>query len=292
MTTTPAGKPTASATAPDGSGSGGSDAYRSPLPTPRPHLGHALASEWTKLTSVRSTLWTLGSLVVLVVGVGMLAVVQTASRDYANLPYPAPALFGLMVGQIAVIVLGVLTISSEFGTGLIRTTLTAAPDRLRVLTAKYLVFGTVAFATISCSVGFVGLWAAVLHSGPAAGPHGLAEWAGALAGCFYVTLLGLLALAVGALVRHSAGAIAVMLGVVTMPPVLGSILTVWPVTSGLGLLVLRYNAPVGLFQLFGVQDSGVGGATMPSDLAQFTLILLVTAGAIAASYAVVGRRDV
>ncbi|MCF3185158.1 ABC transporter permease, partial [Streptomyces polychromogenes] len=260
--------------------------------TPRPHLGHALASEWTKLTSVRSTLWTLGSLVALVVGVGMLAVVQTASRDYEKLPYTAPALFGLMVGQIAVIVLGVLTISSEYGTGLIRTTFTAAPDRLRVLTAKYLVFGTVALLTTTLSVGFVGLWAAILHSGPAAGPHGLAEWAGALAGCFYVTLLGLLAMAVGALVRHSAGAIAVMLGVVTMPPVLGSILMVWPVTSGVGGLVLRYNAPVGLFQLFGVQDNGVGGAAMPSDLAQMSLLVLVTAAAVTASYAVVRRRDV
>ncbi|MEW1635615.1 ABC transporter permease [Streptomyces sp. NPDC093801] len=292
MTTTPAGKPTASAPAPSGSAPSGSGAYSSPLPTPRPHLGHALASEWTKLTSVRSTLWTLGSLVALVVGVGMLAVVQTASRDYESLPYPAPALFGLMVGQLAVIVLGVLTISSEYGTGLIRTTLTAAPDRLRVLTAKYLVFGSVAFLTTTCSVGFVGLWAAILHSGPAAGPHGLAEWAGALAGCAYVTLLGLLALAVGALVRHSAGAIAVMLGLVTMPPVLGSILMAWPVTSGVGSVVLRYNAPVGLFQLFGVQDGGVAGSTMPSDVAQMTLLVLVTAGAIAASYAVVRRRDV
>ncbi|MET8292557.1 ABC transporter permease [Streptomyces sp. NPDC005180] len=290
MSTTPAGKPTASAT--EAAGPGGSAAYRSPLPTPRPHLGHALASEWTKLTSVRSTLWTLGSLVALVVGVGLLAVVQTASRDYANLPYTSPALFGLMVGQIAVIVLGVLTITSEFGTGLIRTTFTAAPDRLRVLTAKYLVFGAVAFTTVTGSVGFVGLWAAILHNGPAAGPHGLAEWAGALAGCCYVTLLGVLSLAVGALVRHSAGAIAVMLGVVTMPPVLGSILLVWPVTSGIGGLVLRYNAPVGLFQLFGVQDSGIAGASMPSDLAQVTLLVVVTAAAVAGSYAVVRRRDV
>ncbi|GAA0309326.1 ABC transporter permease subunit [Streptomyces polychromogenes] len=292
MTTTPAGKPTASATPPNAPGPDGTLPYSSPLPTPRPHLGHALASEWTKLTSVRSTLWTLGSLVALVVGVGMLAVVQTASRDYESLPYPAPALFGLMVGQIAVIVLGVLTISSEYGTGLIRTTFTAAPGRLRVLTAKYLVFGTVAFATTTCSVGFVGLWASILHSGPAAGPHGLSEWAGALAGCLYVTLLGLLSLAVGALVRHSAGAIAVMLGVVTMPPVLGAILTAWPATNGLGLVVLRYNAPVGLFQLFGVRDGGISGTAMPSALAQIMLLVVVTAGAVAASYAVVRRRDV
>ncbi|MFD8145512.1 ABC transporter permease [Streptomyces sp. NPDC059708] len=304
MTPTPAGKPTASATAsngpasdgpapaPDAPGSGGSLPYSSPLPTPRPHLGHALASEWTKLTSVRSTLWTLGSLVGLVVGVGMLAVIQTASRDYESLPYPAPALFGLMVGQLSVMVLGVLTISSEHGTGLIRTTFTAAPDRLRVLTAKYLVFGTVAFVTTACSVGFVGLWAAILHSGPAAGPHGPGEWAGALAGCLYVTLLGLLSLAVGALVRHSAGAIAVMLGVVTMPPVLGAILTAWPATNGLGLLVLRYNAPVGLFQLFGIPEGSIDGATMPSALAQVALLVFVTAGAVTASYAVVRRRDV
>ncbi|MCX5375804.1 ABC transporter permease [Streptomyces sp. NBC_00091] len=284
MTTTPAAVPGAGAEQPG--------PYSSPLPTPRPHLGHAVASEWTKLTSVRSTLWTLGSLVALVVGVGMLAVLQTSARDYQYLPFTGPALFGLMAGQVAVIVLGVLTISSEYGTGLIRTTFTAAPERLRVLTAKYLVFGVVAFAVTTGSVMFVGLWAALLHNGPAAGQHSWSEWGGALAGSFYVTLLGVLALAVGALVRHSAGGIAVMLGVVTMPPVLGAILSAWPVTSGLGSLVLRFNAPVGLIQLFGLQGSDLGGETLPSKLAQLTLLGLVTASAVAASYAVVGRRDV
>ncbi|UQX03031.1 ABC transporter permease subunit [Streptomyces sp. RerS4] len=266
--------------------------YSSPLPTPRPHLGHALASEWTKLISVRSTLWTLGSLVALVVGVGLIAVLQTRSQDYTSIPFTGPALFGLMVGQLAVMVLGVLTISSEHGTGLIRTTFTAAPERLRVLTAKYLVFGAVAFAVILASVGVVGLAAALVHNGPTAGSHGWDEWAGALAGSFYVTLLGVLALAVGALVRHSAGGIAVMLGVVTLPPVLGGILTVWPATESLGTTVLRYNAPVALFELFGVQSSEEPGTTMPSDLAQLSLLVAVTAAAVAASYVVVGRRDV
>ncbi|MEU3722328.1 ABC transporter permease [Streptomyces sp. NPDC031705] len=284
MTPTPAGPPAVSAEQPG--------TYSSPLPTPRPHLGHAVASEWTKLTSVRSTLWTLGSLVVLVVGVGMVAVLQTSARDYENIPFTGPALFGLMAGQVSVIVLGVLTISSEYGTGLIRTTFTAAPERLRVLTAKYLVFGAVAFAVTLCSVAFVGLWAALLHGGPAAGAHGSREWAGALAGSLYVTLLGLLALAVGALVRHSAGGIAVMLGVVTMPPVLGAILTAWPATSGVGGLVLRYNAPVGLIQLFGLQGVDMEGQAAPSATAQLLLLVALTAGAVAASYAVVRRRDV
>lgn len=65
--------------------------YSSPLPTPRPHLGHAMASEWTKLVSVRSTMWTLGSLVLTVVGVGLLFVVQTGDpRTTRASPSPRP----------------------------------------------------------------------------------------------------------------------------------------------------------------------------------------------------------
>ncbi|MGW0390875.1 ABC transporter permease [Streptomyces sp. NPDC003042] len=291
MTAAPKPSPTTATTAAAGAERQGG-VYSSPLPTPRPHLGHALASEWTKLTSVRSTLWTLGSLVVLVVGVGLIAVIQTRSADYQSVPFTGPALFGLMVGQVAVIVLGVLTISSEYGTGLIRTTFTAAPERLRVLTAKYLVFGAVAFTVTLGSVAAVGFSAALVHNGPAAGVHGGREWAGALAGCFYVTVLGVLALAVGALVRHSAGGIAVMLGVVTMPPVLGAILTAWPATEGVGLTVVRYNAPVALIQLFGVGGGDMQGNPMPGSLAQLLLLVAVTASAVTASYAVVRRRDV
>ncbi|MFD3868857.1 ABC transporter permease [Streptomyces sp. NPDC058623] len=267
--------------------------YTSPMPTPRPHLGHALASEWTKLTSVRSTLWTLGSLVALVVGVGLLAVFQTQGADYMKMPYTGPALFGLMVGQVAVIVLGVLTICSEYGTGLIRTTFTAAPERMRVLTAKYLVFGAVSFAVVVGSVAVVGLSAALMHRATSDGPQWISAWAGALGGCFYVTLLGVLALAVGAVVRHSAGGIAVMLGVVTLPPVLGSILTAWPATTGTGEAILRYNAPVALVQFFGLQDGAtIEGAPAPTAGAQLVLLLVVTAAAVAASYVVVRRRDV
>lgn len=195
--------------------------YTSPLPTPRPHLGHAVASEWTKMISVRSTVWTLGSMVLLVVGIGVLAVAETRTTDYQEVPLTAPALFGLLVGQISVMVLGVLTITSEYGTGMIRTTFTAAPDRARVLTAKYLVFATVAFLSVAGSVVVVGLSSAILRGGTASGRHGGGEWAHAMAGCFYVTMLGVLSLAVGAMLRHSAGAIAVMLGLVTLPPVIG-----------------------------------------------------------------------
>ncbi|MFF4098310.1 ABC transporter permease [Streptomyces sp. NPDC001903] len=264
--------------------------YSSPLETPRPHLGHAVASEWTKLISVRSTVWTLGSLVLLVVGIGLLAVSETRSADYQQVPLTAPALFGLLVGQISVMVLGVLTITSEYGTGMIRTTLTAAPDRARVLTAKYLVFATVAFLAVSGSVAVVGLSSAILRGGSAAGSHGASEWIHALVGCVYVTLLGVLGLAVGAMLRHSAGAIAVMLGLITLPPVIGAMLSMWETLAPIGSAVLRYNAPVALMRLFGLPDADTGSA--PGTTVQLLLILLVTGAAVAGSYVVVGRRDV
>ncbi|MFF8260567.1 ABC transporter permease [Streptomyces virginiae] len=264
--------------------------YSSPLPTPRPHLGHALASEWTKLISIRSTLWTLGALVLTVVGIGLLFVTQSVDQDYESISFTTPALFGLMVGQVAVMVLGVLTIASEHATGLVRTTFTAAPDRFRVLTAKYLVFSITAFVATTLSVFVVGIAAMLAHAGSAAGPHAGDEWLGAAAGCFYVTLLGVLALAVGALVRHSAGAIAVMLGVVTLPPVVGAMLTVWEAVAPIGRAVLQRNVPVALSQLFGMRESDMGPA--PSNLSNLLIIVLVTGAAVAASYVVVGRRDV
>ncbi|MFF4391515.1 MULTISPECIES: ABC transporter permease [unclassified Streptomyces] len=265
--------------------------YSSPLATPRPHLGHAMASEWTKLISLRSTLWTLGSLVLTVVGVGLTVVAQTADGDYTDINFTTPALFGLLVGQLAVIVLGVLTISSEHGTGLVRTTFTAAPDRYRVLTAKYLVFSMAAFATTALSVFVVGITAAVVRGGTASGPHAAGEWFGALLGCGYVTLLGVLALAIGSLVRHSAGGIAVMLGLVTLPPVIGAMLSVWEAVAPAGRTILQHNVPVALMTLFGLPGGGDLGPD-PSSLSHVTLIVLVTGSAVAASYACVGRRDV
>lgn len=264
-------------------------AYSSPLPTPRPHLGHALASEWTKLVSVRSTVWTLGALVLLVVGIGLLAVGETSAADYRDVPLTAPALFGLLVGLVPVMVLGVLTITSEYNTGLIRTTFTAAPGRSRVLTAKYLVFAAAAFAAVAGSVSVVVFASFILH-GDWAERQSAAQWAHALAGCLYVTLLGVLGLAVGAMLRHSAGAIAVMLGLVTLPPVTGGMLSMWETMAPVGRAVLQYNAPVALIQLFGMPNGDT--SNVPSSWSQMLLLVLVTSAAVAGSYVLVERRDV
>ncbi|MCJ1680814.1 ABC transporter permease [Streptomyces sp. APSN-46.1] len=270
------------------------EGYSSPLPALRPHLGHALASEWTKMTSVRSTVWTLSVLVLTVVGIGLAFVTWTDNDDYASMPFTSPAIFGLLIGQLSVMVLGVLTMTSEHGTGLIRTTFTAAPERHRVLTAKYIVFFLTAFLATTASVFVVTLAAAIVHKGPGAGSHSGSEWTGALLGSLYVTLLGVLALALGALLRHSAGAIAVMIGFVTLPPVIGGVLSAWEAGRTVGTALLQYNAPAALLQLFGMgSNEGEGGpGAVPGDWAQMTLVVLVTGAAVAGSYVVVGRRDV
>lgn len=69
------------------------------------------------MISVRSTMWTLGLLVATVVGIGLLLIIQTGNEDYDRIPFTTPAIFGLLIGQLSVMVLGVLTMTSEHGTG-------------------------------------------------------------------------------------------------------------------------------------------------------------------------------
>lgn len=97
--------------------------YTSPIPIRPTHIGHALASEWTKIKSVRSTMWTLTVMVALVVGIGLLTAVGIASGD-TDLEGESPlafGFFGMLLGVLCVITLGVLAVSSEYSTGMIRT---------------------------------------------------------------------------------------------------------------------------------------------------------------------------
>ncbi|MFI1415547.1 ABC transporter permease [Streptomyces sp. NPDC020707] len=256
--------------------------YTSPIPITRTHLGHALTSEWTKIKSVRSTMWTLGVFLLLVVGIGLLVAGQTKDNDYADVPYTIPAFFGLILGQICLITLGVLVVSSEYGTGMIRTTFTASPQRHRVLTAKLLIFFVVAFAVSALAIGFVGLITSGMHGGD---PDN--AWGGTvLKGALYVSLLGVLALAVGSMLRHSAGAITAMLGLVLVPAILPAFLMMSESLRTVGEKMLDYNAPNALAKIFELDsDNGTGGS-------QLLLLVGVTAAAIAGAYVLLERRDV
>jgi len=269
------------APAPNGQSSPGTS-YTSPIPITRTHLGHALTSEWTKIKSVRSTMWTLGVFLLLVVGIGLLVAAQTKDNDYADVPYTIPAFFGLILGQICLITLGVLVVSSEYGTGMIRTTFTASPQRHRVLTAKLLIFFAVAFVVSAFAIGFVGLVTSGMHSGASD-----SEWGGTVVrGALYVSLLGVLALAVGSMLRHSAGAITAMLGLVLVPAILPAFLMISDGLRTLGEKMTDYNAPNALAKIFQLDSENSTGTS------QLVLLVCVTAAAVAGAYALLERRDV
>ncbi|MFJ4829968.1 ABC transporter permease [Streptomyces sp. NPDC088747] len=256
--------------------------YTSPIPVVRTHLGHALASEWTKIKSVRSTMWTLGVFLVLVVGIGFLVAVQTTDEDFGDVPYTIPAFFGLILGQICLITLGVLVVSSEYGTGMIRTTFTASPQRHRVLAAKLIIFFAVAFVVSAFAIGIVGLFTSGVHDGASE-----VSWGGTVVmGALYVSLLGALALAVGSMLRHSAGAITAMLGLVLVPAIMPAFLLMSESLRSIGDKMLEYNAPNALAKIFHLDDeNGTGGS-------QLGLLAVLTAAAIAGAFVLLERRDV
>jgi hypothetical protein len=176
-----------------------------------------MLAEWTKIRSVRSTIWSLITLVVVAVGLTTLITALTAAnwnkggaRHATILSDPTGAILGAGVGlgQLAICVLGVIVISSEYSTGAIRASLLAVPRRIPMLAAKSVVFAALvlvvgeltAFASF-----FIG--ATLLHSHV---PVSLSDpgVARAVYGTgLYLTVLGLFALSIGGLVRHTAGAI-------------------------------------------------------------------------------------
>ncbi|GAA3359447.1 ABC transporter permease subunit [Streptomyces antimycoticus] len=261
--------------------------YTSPIPVRRTHLGNALASEWTKIKSVRSTIWTLGIMVALVLGIGLLVSATTNDADYRTLPTTLPGFFGTLLGQLCIVTLGVLVITSEYGTGMIRTTLTASPQRSRVLTAKALVFFALSFTTTTVSLALVAYASMGMHSGPEVTEPTSDQILGATVGAgLYVSLLGLLSLAVGAILRHSAGAITTMLGVVLLPAILPAFLMMSDSLRDLGRKMLEYSSPQSLASLFRI-DEGLN-----SGWPQLSALAVVTAAAMIAAYALLEKRDV
>jgi ABC-type transport system involved in multi-copper enzyme maturation permease subunit len=264
--------------------------YTSPIPVVRTHLGHALASEWTKIRSVRSTMWTLGVFILLVLGIGLAAgaLVANSSSDFSGQNPLSLGFFGLLLGSICIMTLGVLTTASEYGTGMIRTTMTACPSRGRVLTAKAIVFFLVAFVTTLVTASFVAFaQAAMLKNSGAADPSG-GEWFKATVGVsLYLALLGLLSLVIGSVIRHSAGAITVMIGAVLAPLVIALFMFARSLDK-LRQALLEYSIPnqLSVFYSNSLSDSG------PSGWDPLWIILGVTAAAFAGALLLLEKRDV
>ncbi|MHC5703999.1 ABC transporter permease subunit [Streptomyces tirandamycinicus] len=262
-------------------------AYDSPIPVRAAHLGDALASEWTKIRSVRSTVWTLGVMIVLMFGIGVLSAVAVSSvePEVGEESVLSLGFFGVLLGSICVITLGVMTIASEYGTGMIRTTLTACPSRARVLTAKATVFFLLVFVITTVTAAIVGaLQTAIVDGGVSTGE----DWFRATIGVgLFVGLLGLLSLAVGALIRHSAGAITVMIGVVLLPLVLALFMYTESLRQVQEFL-LEYSIPSQLGVLYDTPVTDQG----PNGWEPLWIMLGVAGAAMAAAYLSLDRRDV
>jgi ABC-2 type transport system permease protein len=200
-----------------------------PAPRGRAGFGGALRSEFTKICSTRSTYWTLLALAVITIGIGGLASFAAAHNVDGSGRYFDPtnrSLDGLYLGQLVIAALGALTITSEYATGMIRTSLTAMPRRGVVFAAKAVAFGAVAVVTglvTSFGAFFLGqeLMSGRHISATLGQPNVLRAVIG---GALYLTVCGLLAFGLGMMLRHTAGAITASLALLFVAPLLVTLL--------------------------------------------------------------------
>jgi ABC-2 type transport system permease protein len=186
-----------------------------------------LRSEWIKLRSLRSTVWSFAIVFVIQVGFGLImalnahvptGAVVTDEMTMSNVVNAAT--IGLFLGQLVVAVLGVLVISGEYSTGMIRSSLTAVPKRLPVLWGKAIVF-----AVATAVVAAVSILAALFVTVPILAGSGFAPdladgtlWLRLLGAVGYVTFIGLISFGIGAILRSTPGGIAASLGLILVLP--------------------------------------------------------------------------
>jgi ABC-type transport system involved in multi-copper enzyme maturation permease subunit len=237
----------------------------------RAGLRGAIASELTKLRSVRSTYWTLGALFVVSVGLGIAIAAGTAAT-FADHPFRKVGFDATQtslgaffeIGQLIIAVIGAMVITSEYSTGMIRTSLTAQPRRGVVYAAKAIAFTavTLVISIITSFVAFLagqamyassGVGASLFHTvripangtvsclqGVAVGPgastcaagkrvvtvtawdliHPSTALAAIIGTALFVTIVALIAFGVGSIVRHTAGAIAIVIALMFIIPIL------------------------------------------------------------------------
>jgi ABC-2 type transport system permease protein len=223
-------------------------------PAHRVRFGALMHAEWTKIRSVRSTAWSLGILVVSAIGLNTVITAAgmaswktlSAATKQGYLADPTGFLsFALNIAQIPICVLGAMVISSEYSTGMIRASMLAVPRRTPMLTAKATVFAAVAFV-VGELVAFASFLSAqaIIRSHIPVSLSDPAVLRAVFGMGLYLTALGLLGLAIGALVRHTAGALTVVVGVVvvvsnlarTLPGTVGQHIAAYLPTNA-GLLI-------------------------------------------------------
>ncbi|WP_022887913.1 ABC transporter permease [Agromyces italicus] len=261
-------------------------------------FGGVLRSEWIKLRSLRSTVWSY--LIVIAISLGMallmsLSMVGMSSGeeiDGGPLPFEQThelvmqaSTFGVYFGQLVVGVLGVLVISGEYSTGMIRSTLTAVPKRLPALAAKGVVLFVATFV-----VGMLANLGAYLTSSIVFGTeleffdaNTLLTLAG---GALYLALVAVFALGVGAMLRSSAGGIATVLGILLLLPIVLQLIPAdWAHDAAPYLLP---NAGMTMFMGIGADESTIVG---PNAWQSLLIVLAWVGVSLAGAAVLLKRRD-
>lgn len=201
-------------------------------------FGGILRSEWIKLRSLRSTYWCYA--IILIVNIGLSALIAYQNLG-SNAEGPGSRIaatgnasealtiitVGLALSALISAVLGALSMTGEYGTGMIKSTFTADPKRLGAVFAKALVFAVTTFV-----VGLVSLVASALVAAPGLSKNKISfdwsdghVWVALIGGAGYLALVGLIAFGLGALVRSSAGGIAAGIGLLFVVPIVVQIIT-------------------------------------------------------------------
>jgi ABC-2 type transport system permease protein len=240
-------------------------------------FGNVARMEWIKLRSLRSTWVTLALTVVAAVGISVAVGLSTRS---ANEDLTSNALSGVSAGLLLIGVLGVMMATSEYTSGVIKTTLAAVPSRPLVLAAKAAVFGAVALVLgeVASFISFFAGGLTLRHgiAAPTLSQPGVLR-AVALTGASYC-LIGLIGLGLGIIIRHTAAAVAVMVGgvyvagqfiasiahtlyaYVPVSIVANSLSTTRPV--GAGVYMLSPWAGLGLLCVYAAVLLGLGGVLL------------------------------
>jgi len=241
--------------------------------TGRVTQARVILSEWTKLHSLRSTRWSLFVAVVLTIGLPAVFAAVTSSHWGSMGPHERAdrhpldiALAGINLSQLAIGVLGVLVVTGEYATGMIRASFTAVPRRLPVLWAKIVVFAVVSFLLILPAVLIAFFVSQAILS-----KHDILQTSlsdpgvtrSVIGGAVYVMLFGVFCLALGAIVRNTAGGIATFVGVFfVIPPLLNVFPVSWqnainpwiPNSAGRSIFQLTHSShslsPVGGLAVF------------------------------------------
>lgn len=248
-------------------------------PPRRTTFADAARAELVKIRTTRSTAYTLLATIALGVGFSVLFSLGAGHRYASSTPArqagfdpTAASLASHIVAQLAVGVLGVLVITSEYASGMIRTSLAAVPRRSRLLAAKATVFTAIALA-VGCVVG---IGAFVVGQRVIAGqgaPHAALLDPGVLRAVvgtgLYLALVGVLGVAVGTIVRATAGALAVIVTVTLLVPAFVPALPEswarflgrwWPTMAGRQIMAVQHEAgaELGPWAGLGVLAAAVG----------------------------------